>query len=228
MYSVQAPFGGVTDWYQSQGYSESALFLPLSLLSLISTKVSILPADPLVVPEADSESEPAEQGPERHESLAVHDVMVLRWRDRVTSRPSSLSGSSSHDTFAPSSEEAIPFGLPYRTHPNGSRKLLPKRKRVGSFPACRLVWRRISHRSSDRHSSPDFTSDSSSSGSTLDSSSDTSSGLPLDSLSDILSVHSSGCDASGQTHSGPLTKVASSRLVYPPVMTLQYSEAFSR
>ncbi|GKF05784.1 hypothetical protein Tco_0036452, partial [Tanacetum coccineum] len=36
----------------------------------------------------DSESEPAEQRPGRHESLAVHEVMVLRWRDRVASRPS--------------------------------------------------------------------------------------------------------------------------------------------
>ncbi|GKD74007.1 hypothetical protein Tco_1332289, partial [Tanacetum coccineum] len=53
------------------------------------------------------------------------------------------------------------------------------------------------HRSSDHHSSPDFTSDSSSSGSSLDSSSDTSSGPPLDSLLDTSSVHSSGCDASG-------------------------------
>ncbi|GJR18096.1 putative reverse transcriptase domain-containing protein [Tanacetum coccineum] len=182
----------------------------------------------------DNESEPAEQRPERHESLAVHDVMVSRWRDRVTSRPSSPSGSSSHDTFAPSSEfpvapvvapprirrrpailirpgEAIPFGRPYRTHPNGPRKLLTARKRVGPFPARRLAWRRVSHRSSDRHSSPDFTSDSSSSGSSSDSSSDTSSGSPLDSLSDTSSVHSSGCDASGQTHSGPSTSVASSR-----------------
>ncbi|GKF52283.1 hypothetical protein Tco_0148750, partial [Tanacetum coccineum] len=106
-----------------------------------------VPELPLVSPflcsddsEADSKSEPAEQRPERHESLAVHDVMVSRWR--VASRPSSPPGSSSHDTFAPSSEfpiarvvappgirrrssitirtrEAIPFGRPYRTHPNG-------------------------------------------------------------------------------------------------------------
>ncbi|GKE58691.1 hypothetical protein Tco_1497876, partial [Tanacetum coccineum] len=101
-------------------------------------------------------------------------------------------------------------------------------KRVGPFPARRLAWRCVSHRSSDRHSSPDFSSDSSSSRSSSDSSSDTSSGSPLDSLSDTSSVHSSGCDASGQTRSGPSTRVPSSRLVYPPVMTLRYSEAFSR
>ncbi|GJU10513.1 hypothetical protein Tco_1132909 [Tanacetum coccineum] len=135
----------------------------------------------------------------------------------VTSRPSSPSGSSSHDTFAPSSElpiahvvapprirrrlailispgEAIPFGRPYCTHSNR----------------------------------PHFTSDSSSSGSSSDSSSNTSLGSPSDSLSDTSSVHSSGCDASGQTHSGPSTIVVSSRLVYPPVMTLQYSEEYSR
>nr|GEX11182.1 putative reverse transcriptase domain-containing protein [Tanacetum cinerariifolium] len=143
--------------------------------------------------EVDSESEPAEQRPER---------------------PSSPSGSSSHDTLAPSSEfpvapvvappgirrrpsilirpeEAIPFGRSYRTHPNGSQ----------------------------------FTSDSSSYGSSSDSSSDSFSGSHLDSLSDTSSIHSSECNASGQTHSGPSTRVASSKLVYPLFMTPRYSEA---
>ncbi|GKA80605.1 reverse transcriptase domain-containing protein, partial [Tanacetum coccineum] len=47
--------------------------------------------------------------------------------------------------------------------------------------------------------------------------SDTSSGSSSDSLSDLSSVHSSGCDASSQSHPGPSTRVASPRLVYPPV-----------
>ncbi|GJU10862.1 hypothetical protein Tco_1133258, partial [Tanacetum coccineum] len=51
--------------------------------------------------------------------------------------------------------EAIPFGRPYRTHLNGPRKLLTARKRVRPIPAHRLAWRRVSHHSSDRHSSPD-------------------------------------------------------------------------
>ncbi|GJX06876.1 hypothetical protein Tco_0194808 [Tanacetum coccineum] len=126
-------------------------------------------------------------------------------RDRVVSRPSSSSGSSSHDTLAPSSKFPI---APVVAHPgfiDGQRFLSDPR--VGPFPARRLAWRRVSHHSSDRHSSPDFTLDSSSSGSSLDSSSDT---------------------FSGQTHSGASTRVASSRLVYPPVMTPRYSEAFSR
>ncbi|GKC29969.1 hypothetical protein Tco_1037263, partial [Tanacetum coccineum] len=124
--------------------------------------------------------------------------------------------------------EAIPFGRPYRTHPNGPRKLLTARKRVGPFPARRLAWRRVSHRSSNRHSSPDFTSDSSSSSLSSDSSSDISSGSSLDSLSDSSSIHSLGCDESGQSHSGPWTKVASPRLVDPPVRTPRCSEAFMR
>ncbi|GKE80782.1 hypothetical protein Tco_1550782 [Tanacetum coccineum] len=157
--------------------------------------------------EADSEFEHAKQRPERHESLAIHDVMVLRWRDRIASRPSSPSGSLSHDTLAsPSKFPIAPVFAPprihrrsailIRTHPNGPRKLLTARKRVGHFPARRLAWRRVSHRSSDRHSSPDFTSDSSSSGSSSDSSLDTSSSSPSDSLSDTSSVHSFGFDAS--------------------------------
>ncbi|GKB26614.1 hypothetical protein Tco_0866015, partial [Tanacetum coccineum] len=91
--------------------------------------------------------------------------------------------------------EAIPFEQPYRTHPNGLRKLLTARKRVGPFTACRVAWRHVSHRSSDHHSSSDFTSDSSSSGTSSDS----------------LSVYASVRDTSDQTHSGPSTRVASSR-----------------
>ncbi|GJW79086.1 putative reverse transcriptase domain-containing protein, partial [Tanacetum coccineum] len=66
---------------------------------------------------------------------------------------------------------------------------------------------------SDRHSSLDFTSDLSSSGSSLGSLSDTSSGSPSDSLSDSSSVHSLGCDTSGQIHSRPSTRVASPRFI---------------
>ncbi|GKE90239.1 hypothetical protein Tco_1567714, partial [Tanacetum coccineum] len=60
-----------------------------------------------------------------------------------------------------------------------------------------LIGRRhVSHRSSDHHSSLDFTSDSSSSSSSSDPSSDISLGSSSDSLSDSSLVHSSGCDAS--------------------------------
>nr|GEX81400.1 hypothetical protein [Tanacetum cinerariifolium] len=130
------------------------------------------PKLPLVSPflcsndsKTDSEFEPAEQRPERHESLVIHDVMVSRWKDMVTSRPSSSPGSSSHDALAPSSEfsvahvvspprirqrpvilirpdEAIPLSQPYNTHPNRPRKLFTARKKVGPFPARRLAWRR--------------------------------------------------------------------------------------
>ncbi|GJW47818.1 putative reverse transcriptase domain-containing protein [Tanacetum coccineum] len=167
------------------------------------------PELPLVLPflcsddsEADSESEPAEQRPERHESLTVHDVIVSRWRDRVASRPSSPSGSSSNDTFAPSSEFPVaPVVAPLRIRRRPAILIRP---------------------GEDRHSSPDFTSDSSSFGSSSDSSSDSSSlGSPSDSWSDTSSVHSLGFDASGQTHSRPSTRVASSRSAplstpYPP------------
>ncbi|GJX98261.1 hypothetical protein Tco_0355280, partial [Tanacetum coccineum] len=188
----------------------------------------VAPELPLVSPflcsddsEADSESEPAEQRPERHESLTPSSEFPLapvvappgiRRRPAILVRPG----------------EAIPFGRPYRTHPNGPRKLLTARKRVGPFPARRLAWRRVSHRSSDRHSSPDFTSDSSSSSSSSDSSSDISSGSSSDSLSDSSSVYSSGCDASGQSHSGPSTRVASPRLVDRLVRTPRCSKAFMR
>ncbi|GJW30753.1 hypothetical protein Tco_0047628 [Tanacetum coccineum] len=166
--------------------------------------------------EVDSESEPAKQRPERHESLTPSSEFPLapvvappriRRRSAILVRPG----------------EAIPLGRPYRTHPNGPRKLLTAKKRVGPFPAHRLAWRRVSHHSSDRYSSSNFTSDSSSSSSSSDSSSDISSGSSFDSLSDSSSIHSSG-----QSHSRPLTRVASPRLVDPPVRTPRCSEAFMR
>ncbi|GJW00655.1 putative reverse transcriptase domain-containing protein [Tanacetum coccineum] len=179
------------------------------------------PELPLVSPflctddsKADSESEPAEQRPERHESLTPSSEFPLApgvAPPRIRQWPAIL--------VRP--DEAIPFGRPYRTHLNGPRKLLTARKRVRPFPARRLAWRRVSHRSSDYHSSPDFTSDSPSSSSSLDSSSDISSSSSSDSLSDSSSVH-----LSGQSHSGPSTRVASPRLVDPLVRTPRCSEAY--
>ncbi|GKF74962.1 hypothetical protein Tco_0224406, partial [Tanacetum coccineum] len=138
---------------------------------LLEDSLPSAPALPLVSPflysddsKADRESEPAEQRPERHESFAAHDVMVWRWRDKVTSKSSLQSGSSSSDTLTPSFEflvahmvilpgirrqpailirprEAIPFSRPYRTHPNGPHRLMTARKRVGPFPARKIAWR---------------------------------------------------------------------------------------
>ncbi|GJR50135.1 hypothetical protein Tco_1400656 [Tanacetum coccineum] len=135
--SVVSPAGvlDLVDYSSSLDSDPSEDSLPLvSDLPLVSP---FLCSDDL---EADNESEPAEQRPERHESLAAHDAMV--------------------------SSEAIPFSRPYHTHLNGPCKLLTVRKRVGPVPARRLAWRHVSHHSSDHHSS----SDSSSSGSSSDSS----------------------------------------------------------
>ncbi|GKB26072.1 hypothetical protein Tco_0865473 [Tanacetum coccineum] len=188
----------------------------------LEDSLPVAPELPLVSPflctddsEADGESEPAEQRPERHESFTpsyefplapVFAPPEIRRRLTILVRP----------------DEAIPFGRPYRTHLNMPHKLLTARKRVGPFPARRLARRRVSHRSSDHHSSPYFTSDSSSSSSSSDSSSDISSGSSSNSLSDSSSVHSSG-----QSHSGPSTRVASPRLVDPPVRTPQCTPALA-
>ncbi|GKD16078.1 hypothetical protein Tco_1205236, partial [Tanacetum coccineum] len=73
-------------------------------------------------------SEPTEQRPERHESLApsskfplapIVAPLEIRRRPAILVQPG----------------EAIPFGRPYCTHPNGPCKLLTVRKRVGPFPA---------------------------------------------------------------------------------------------
>ncbi|GKC47779.1 hypothetical protein Tco_1065501, partial [Tanacetum coccineum] len=89
---------------------------------------------------------------------------VARWRSKVASRLSSSSdfpiapvtpppGTRRRAAILIRPEKAIPFSRPYRIHLNGPRKLLTVRKRVGSLPARRLAWRRISHRASDPYSS---------------------------------------------------------------------------
>nr|GEU46098.1 hypothetical protein [Tanacetum cinerariifolium] len=95
----------------------------IPVIYVVPVEVPIVPVDPLVVPKADSESDPAEHRPERHESLVVHDAMVLRWRDRVASRTSSPSGSSSHDTLAPSSKFLIARLFPHLGFIDGQRFL---------------------------------------------------------------------------------------------------------
>ncbi|GJS88894.1 hypothetical protein Tco_0771530 [Tanacetum coccineum] len=138
---------------------------------------------------------------------------VARWRSRVTARPSS----SSEFPIAPVTAspeirrwsailirpgEAIPFGRPYRTHLNRSRKLLTARTRVGPLLARRLAWRHASPRSSDHHPSSSSSS------------------------SDSSPVHSSGLDVPDQAHSGSSTRDVPPRLCYPPRRAPRHSEAF--
>ncbi|GJU37537.1 hypothetical protein Tco_1185891 [Tanacetum coccineum] len=115
------------------------LIVPIDPIVSPEDSLPPVPDLPLVLPflcsddsEADDESEPAEQRPERHKSLTVYDG------------------------------KAIPFSRPYQTHPNGPRKLLTARKRVRPLPARRLARRRVPHHLSDHHSSPESSSSSSS------------------------------------------------------------------
>nr|GEX99235.1 putative reverse transcriptase domain-containing protein [Tanacetum cinerariifolium] len=122
-----------------------------------------------------SEASDSSDGPLLQDPYAI---TVARWRCRVTSR------------------------RPYRTQPNGPRRVMTVRKKVGPLPARRLSWRHVSPRSSDHRPS--------------------SSSSPTDSSP----VHSSGLDATGQAHSGSSTRVVSPRLGYLPVRATRHSEAF--
>ncbi|GJV05416.1 putative reverse transcriptase domain-containing protein [Tanacetum coccineum] len=174
----------------------------IPVIPVVPVEVPIAPADPLVAPEMGAVSVIS--------STRVLDLVDYSYSSDFDPSEDSFPVAPELPLVSPflcsndseADSEAIPFGRPYRIHLNGPRKLLTARKRVGPFPAHRLAWRRVSHRSSDRHSSPDFTSDSSSSGLSSDSSSDIS--------------------------SGPSTRVASPRLVDPPVRTPRCSEGFMR
>ncbi|GJU12757.1 hypothetical protein Tco_1135153 [Tanacetum coccineum] len=172
--------------------------------------ISPLPAISPFLCSDSSEAPDSSDGPPSQDPYVT---TVARWRSRVTARLSSSSefpiapvtaplGIRRRSTILIRPGVAIPFGRPYRTHLNGSRKLLTARKRVGPLPARRLAWRHVSPRSSDHHPS--------------------SSSLSLDSSP----VHSSGLDAPDQAHSGSSTRVASPRLGYPPRRSPRRSKAF--
>ncbi|GJS32952.1 hypothetical protein Tco_0531334 [Tanacetum coccineum] len=141
--SVISPIGvlDLVDYSSSSDYDPSEDSLPVA------------PELPLVSPffctddsEANSKSELAEQRPERHESLTPSSEFPLAL---VVASP----GIRRWPAILVRLGEAIPFGRPYHTYLNGSRKLLTTRKRVGPFPASRLAWRQVSHYTSSVHSS---------------------------------------------------------------------------
>ncbi|GJT69032.1 hypothetical protein Tco_1028318 [Tanacetum coccineum] len=178
----------------------------------LSEHISPLPAISPFLCTGSSEAPDSSDGPPSQDPYVA---TVTLWRSRVTSRPSSSIEFPIAPVTAPLGirrwsailirpGEAIPFGRPYRTHLNGSRKLLIMRKRVGPLPARILAWRSVSPRSSDHHPS----SSSSSSDSSL--------------------VHSSGLDAPDQAHSGSSTRDVPPRLCYPPRKAPRRSEAFRR
>ncbi|GKE71331.1 hypothetical protein Tco_1529403, partial [Tanacetum coccineum] len=103
--------------------------------------------------ESDFESEPLED-PSEEDAPEPYEATIARWRADVLSCSSSSSSSSA---FAPPVSfqivpalpglprrpailvlpgQEIPFGRPYRTHPNGVRRMLTARKRVRPFRAC--------------------------------------------------------------------------------------------
>ncbi|GKD65477.1 hypothetical protein Tco_1307585, partial [Tanacetum coccineum] len=136
--------------------------------------VLVVPADPIVASEEGTVS-------------VVSPVGVLDSVDYLSSSDSDLSEDSLppaqichwfHPFFSPSPVvalpgirrrpailvrpgEAIPFGRLYCTHLNRPSKLLTERKRFRPILARRLAWIRVSHHSSDRHSSLDLSSSSS-------------------------------------------------------------------
>nr|GEX96273.1 hypothetical protein [Tanacetum cinerariifolium] len=105
----------------------------------LEDSLPIAPELPLVLPffcsddsKADSKSEPADQRPERHESLTPSFEFPLApvvAPPKIHRRP----------TILVRPGEAIPFSQPYRTHPNGPHMFLTARKKVRPFPARRLT-----------------------------------------------------------------------------------------
>nr|GEY51804.1 hypothetical protein [Tanacetum cinerariifolium] len=174
--------------------------------------ITLLPAtSPFLCTDSSEDSNSSNAPP----SQDLYMTAIAHWRSKLASHPSSSFEYPIAPIISPPGtrrppatlvrpEEVVPFGRPYRTRPNGPRRLLTTRKRVGPLPACRLAWRCVSPRSLNHHSS---------------SSSPSSGSAP---------VHSSGFVALDQAHFGPLTRVVSPRLDYPSVRAPRCSEPFRR
>nr|GEU97099.1 putative reverse transcriptase domain-containing protein [Tanacetum cinerariifolium] len=98
----------------------------------------------------DSESDT--EIPKRHVLPTPHEVMLTRWRSRVALRSSSPTTSileiptapilpAPFTIVAPSSEEDIPIGQLYRTHPGGPCRELTARKLIRPLPSHHLALR---------------------------------------------------------------------------------------
>ncbi|GJS99654.1 hypothetical protein Tco_0820824 [Tanacetum coccineum] len=121
----------------SVGSAPSRIILFGTILAEIPTETPVIsPVAPMV--ETTIVAPPTGDSFDGPPSQDPYEVVVARWRSK-----------------------AILFGRPYRTHPNGPRKVMNARKRVGPLLARRLAWRRASPRSSDHHSSPGSSSDAS-------------------------------------------------------------------
>nr|GEV34992.1 hypothetical protein [Tanacetum cinerariifolium] len=130
---------------------------------------------------------------ERPPSQDPYKDIVARWRSRVAARSSPPLPPTRQILLAPPSlprrpailvlaSQPILVGRPYRTQPNGVRKMLTARKSVRALPSGRLA----SRYPPDHSSSDNFSLDDSS----LDSLSDSSSGYSSDSPSDSSSNYS--------------------------------------
>nr|GEU95572.1 hypothetical protein [Tanacetum cinerariifolium] len=116
--------------------------------------------------------------------------------------------------------QLIPYGRPYRYHPNGPVHMMTVSKRVGPLPVQQLVVRHsVDHSLSDY-----FTLDDSAQDSSLDSSSEASSDFHSDASSDSSSRHSLSDHSSldlPSTSTGPSCKRRRSLMTFvsalPPV-----------
>ncbi|GKC03812.1 putative reverse transcriptase domain-containing protein [Tanacetum coccineum] len=234
--SVQAPFRGVTDWYQSQVYREPGsifrsglkpvMAAPVISISSDSSEesVPIIHADPFVAPEvgavsvisptrvldlvdysSSSDFDPSEDSLPPVPDLPL--VSPFLYTDdseaNIESDPAEHESLAVHDTILPFSPVVAPPGIRRWS----AILILPgeaipfgRPYRTHSNGPRKLLTakKRVRH-------------------------------FPARRLAWRRTHHQfifSGYDTSGQTHSGPSTRVASPMLVYSPVMTPRYSEAF--
>nr|GEY77888.1 reverse transcriptase domain-containing protein [Tanacetum cinerariifolium] len=178
-YSVQAPSGGVTDWYQSQVIENQVMATFVISISSDSSEDSMgTPAGRVIL----FESDPSEVPSSGHILPLLVILPFLSSDDDTTDSdtpdtPPSLTHDTPFTEFTAFTQRSpviprrrvmilapgqpIPHGRPYRYHPNGPVHMMTARKRVRPLPVQLSVRHTVDHSSSDsssRHSSSDHSS----------------------------------------------------------------------
>ncbi|GJR84316.1 reverse transcriptase domain-containing protein [Tanacetum coccineum] len=178
---------------------------------IVSLSPDYTPASPDYSPVSDTEPGPSKD-PDTPDTppSPTHEIPPIEFAPPTSQILPAPFGVPRRRVAIVSPRQSIPYGRPYRYHPNGLVHMMTARKRVGLLPTHRLVMRY----SVDYSTSDHFTSDDSSRDSPSDSSSETSSDASSDALSDSSTGHSSS------DHSSPA--LPSADLLPPPKRIRSY------
>nr|GEY28829.1 hypothetical protein [Tanacetum cinerariifolium] len=161
VHRIQAPFGGVTDWYQ-----KPSVGTPAGRVILFDTILTTIPDTTLVITSPTTQTDttviPTETPIIAPTIPPSPDYTLTSLDYSPASETESDPSEDPSSGYIPPLPVPIPHGRLYRYYPNGSVNMMTERKRVGPLPIQQLTMRHyVDHSSSDsssRHSLSDHSS----------------------------------------------------------------------